>query len=280
MDLIQAIQFAQLVNAAYAIPPSDLTNAAGKVINVTYGPSTLKYQVATTIYACDLATDMNPNRGASRVSIGLILQGDSGAVVVALRGTEGVMEWVHDAQFLLKKCPFLEAAGNTEDGFTDMYCSLAVAVDPGSPSLTTALTTLPFKQPVTSVTICGHSLGGALATLLALDVAANTKYNSPIVYTYASPRVGDPPFVSVYNHVVPNTFRIANRIDLVPKLPLPPLYAHVLGLFELNPIVLGLPPKILIKPDIPCEHYLSSYLYLLSLQAGGAVLELETACSP
>jgi Lipase (class 3) len=280
MDLIQAIQFAQLVNAAYAIPPDDLTNAAGKAINVTYGPSNLKYQVATTIYACDLATDMNPNRGASRVSIGLVLQADSGEVVVALRGTEGVMEWIHDAQFLLNKCPFLEAAGNTEDGFTDMYRSLAAAVDPGSPSLTTALTTLPFKQPVTSVAICGHSLGGALATLFALDIAANTKYNAPIVYTFASPRVGDPTFVSVYNHVVPNTVRIANRVDLVPKLPLPPLYEHVLGLFELNPIILGIPPKILIKPDIPCEHYLSSYLYLLSLQAGGTVLPLETACSP
>jgi len=87
-------------------------------------------------------------------------------------------------------------------------------------------------------------------------------------------------FVSTYNQVVPNTFRIANRIDLVPKLPLPPAYEHVLGLFELNPIKLGLPPQILVKSTIPCEHFLNSCLHLLSLLAGGAVLPLDTRCAP
>jgi hypothetical protein len=130
------------------------------------------------------------------------------------------------------------------------------------------------------VTICGHSLGGALATLLALDVAANTIFKNPTVYTYASPRTGDNAFTVFYNHMVPNTIRIANRMDLVPKLPMPPLYDHVSTPSELNPVqMIPLPPKVLVKPTLACEHILDTYLYLLSLAAGGEVIPLDAQCA-
>lgn len=275
MDLNQAILYAQLVNAAYAVAPDSTANAAGQTVTV----GTATYDVITSIFANDLSTDMNPDRGKARVSIGLLLQASvAGDVVVAIRGTEGIQEWIHDAQFLLEPCPFMAAAGQTEDGFTDMYRSLRTGLDLASPTLTQALPKLQFPRAVTSLTICGHSLGGALATLLALDVGVNTAFN-PTVYTYASPRTGDPQFVSVYNHEVPNTTRIASRLDLVPKLPLPPFYEHVLGLNELNSVKLTpLPPTILIKPDLACLHILASYLYLLSLQAGGSIFALKQGC--
>jgi len=275
MDLNQAILYAQLVNAAYAVDPTDVTNHAGQNINV----GAVSYQVVTSIFANDLATDMNPEGGKSRVSVGLIFQ-VAGDVVIAIRGTEGIQEWVHDAEFLLVTCPFLAGAGHTEDGFTAVYMSMTTSLDPMCPRVTQALPGLKFPRPVTSVTICGHSLGGALATLLALDVAANTPFKNPAVYTYASPRTGGPQFVATYNQVVPNTNRIAGRLDLVPKLPLPPLYDHVLGLYEVNSIQLGIPPKILIKPDLACLHILTSYLYLLSKQAAGAILPLMPQCVP
>ncbi len=276
MDLNQAILYAQLVNAAYAILPGNTTNAAGQTITL----GARSYQIVTSIFANDLATDMNPSRGNLRVSIGLILQAaDTGDVVVAIRGTQGVQEWIHDADFDLVTCPFLPGAGHTEDGFTEMYLSMTTSLDPACPRVTSTFPTLPFPRPATSLTVCGHSLGGALATLLALDIAANTTFKEPIVYTYASPRTGGPQFAATYNQVVPNTFRIAGRLDLVPKLPLPPLYEHVLGLYELNSVTL-FPPRILVKPDLVCLHILTTYLYLLSLQAGGAVLPLEPACAP
>ncbi len=281
MDLDNAILFGELVNAAYAIAPTDTANRAGQVINTGYGAVHVAYEVVATLYACDLATDMNPNRGRDNVSIGLILQATAtGDVVIAIRGTEGILEWLHDAEFLPVKCPFLAGAGHTEDGFTAMYSSLRTGLAAGSPPVVHALSTLPFKHAINALTICGHSLGGALATLLALDVAATTPFKAPIVYTYASPRTGDALFVSTYNQVVPQTFRMANRLDLVPKLPLPPLYEHVLGLYELNPIKLGIPPTILVKADIVCEHALISYLHLLSQRAGGPVLPLAPECVP
>ncbi len=162
-----------------------------------------------------------------------------------------------------------------------MYESLSTAPAPGSPSVVGALATLPFKPAPSSLTICGHSLGGALATLLALDTAANTTFKNPTVYTYASPRTGNPAFASTFDQVVTNSFRIANRLDLVPKLPLPPAYEHVVTLYDLNPIqLLPLPPKILLNPSIACEHALNSYLYLLSVASGGPVIALDPACAP
>ena len=277
MDLNQAILYAQLVNAAYAISPLNTTNAAGQTVSV----GGADYQVVTSIFANDLSTDMNPIRGQNRVSIGLILQAAGGGdVVIAIRGTEGIQEWIHDADFLMVPCPFLAGSGHTEDGFTAMYLSMTTGIDSGSPTLIKALPTMAFPKPVTSVTICGHSLGGALATLAALDIAVNTAFKKPTVFTYASPRTGGPQFAATYNQVVPNTNRIAGRLDLVPKLPLPPLYDHVQGLVELNSVQLGVPPKILIKTELLCLHILTSYLHLMSQLSGGPVIPLQATCTP
>jgi Lipase (class 3) len=278
LDVMKAIEFGQLVNATYATAPSDLKNAAGQALSA----GGIDYVVVTTIYANDLATDMDPSRADDEVSIGLICQvTQTGDVVIAIRGTEGILEWTHDAEFDLVPCPFLVGAGHTEDGFTAMYESLSTGTAPDSPTVVNGLAKLAFPHPVSSVTICGHSLGGALATLLALDVAANTVFSEPAVYSYASPRTGDSLFASTFDQVVSNSYRIANRLDIVPALPPPIDYEHVLNPYELNPIrITPLPPKILVKSTLACEHSLATYLYLLSLQSGGPVLPLERACKP
>jgi hypothetical protein len=272
MDLNEAIKFAQLVNAAYAAEKGPV-------------PDTAPYVLIATVFANDLATELNPDRGKNRIEIALILQNPgTGEAVIAIRGTEGILEWTQDGKFLLVPCPFLPSAGHTEDGFTAMYNSMTVGAAAGSPSVRKAISDPAFgwKKPVSSLTICGHSLGGALATLLALDVAANTPFppfTSPTVYTYASPRTGGPQFVSTYNHVVPDTLRIANRLDIVPKLPLPPLYDHVLGLVDLNPVKKVIPLEFWVKPEIPCLHILTSYLHLLSREAGiTPPLPLDAKC--
>jgi len=103
--------------------------------------------------------------------------------------------------------------------------------------------TLPVK-------VTGHSLGGALATLCALDIAYNfkSKFKSISMYSLASPRVADAladkndrgnaaTFVSHYQQYVPDSYRVVNTVDPVPTLPCaltPPLLttnvcAHVLG---------------------------------------------------
>ena len=277
VDVTTAINVAQLLNTTYDTLPSDLTNAAGTAVSA----GGINYTVVTTIYANDLATDINPSRGDDEVSIGLICQDQAGNVVIAIRGTEGTLEWIHDADFLQVPCPFLAGAGHTEDGFTAMYESLRTGAAANSPSVVSALATLKFPHPVSSMTICGHSLGGALATLLALDVAANTAFNNPAVYTYGSPRTGDSLFASTFDQVVKNSYRVANRLDIVPTLPPPVDYDHVLNPVDLTPIrLLPWPQKVLVKFNPGCEHSLITYMYLLSLESGGAVIPLESTCQP
>jgi hypothetical protein len=279
MDVAAAIQFGQLLNQTYDVAPSDLTNSAGKVL--TAGAAS--YTVVTTIYANDLATDMNPSRINDTVSIGLICQTNgTGDAVITLRGTEGTLEWIHDAEFLTVPCPFLAGGGHTEDGFTAMYNSLRTDAAPNSPTVAQSIGTLKFPRPVTSVTVCGHSLGGALATLLALDVAANTAFRNPVVYTYGSPRTGDSLFVSTFDQVVTNSYRVENRVDIVPKLPPAPMYEHVNQAYELNPVrLLPFPPQILVDFTPSCEHAVATYLHLLSLNLGGEqVIPLDADCQP
>ena len=135
MDLNIAIQFGQLVDAAYAVDPADLTNQAGKIVNAGLIGGGVAYEVVTSIYANDIATDLNPLRGNNRVSIGLVLQASApGDTVIAIRGTDGIKEWVQDAKFLNVPCPFLPGAGNTEDGFTAMYKSMTMGAAAGSPA--------------------------------------------------------------------------------------------------------------------------------------------------
>jgi hypothetical protein len=281
MDLNKAILYAQLVNEAYRPAASDLTNRAGQVVSAGLGTAKTQFDIITTIYANDLSTEANRARATFQVSIGLILQAQgSGEAVIAFRGTEGIKEWVLDAHFGTIPCPFLASAGEMEDGFTDMYESVATGTAAGSPSLVESLTDLAWKQTVETVTVCGHSLGGALATLATLDIAVNAAapYHNVTSYTYASPRTGDVQFASKYNQMVANTFRIANELDVVPRLPLLP-YEHVKGEFDLRPYTV-LPPRFLVQPNPYCEHILSSYLFLLSHCAGGQILPLQAVCGP
>ncbi|HEY6385081.1 MAG TPA: lipase family protein [Candidatus Acidoferrum sp.] len=269
MDWNKAIQYAQLVNAAYDV-------FAGKA------PVTPGYDLLATIYANDLATDSNPERGNTRVKMGLILQAqDSGEAVVTIRGTEGIKEWVQDAQFLDEAFTFVSGGGRTEDGFTDMYRSMSVEEGLGALSVVRTLGTVGWKRDVSSFTICGHSLGGAIATLLALDVAANAPvpFNNPTVYTYASPRAGDHDFAMKYHQTVATTYRFVDTVDLVPKLPGIFPYRHVTDAILLDSLTL-IPPRVRLQPNPLCWHILSSYLYLMSFYSGGAVLDPETECAP
>ena len=77
-----------------------------------------------------------------------------------------------------------------------------------------------------SIYVAGHSLGGALATISAMDIVAKDKFNNPIyLYTFASPRVGDNVFADKFNEFIIQekikAFRFANSEDIVPKVPFP-----------------------------------------------------------
>lgn len=272
MDLNAAIQYGCCVKAAEDITPTDLTNRAGQTMPIGAPGNQVNYKVVATVYGNDLVTPKNAVAANQFVSFGLVLQDPTGSVVIAIRGTEGIIEWLQDADFPQIACPVVPGSGKTEQGFTDVYMSLCMTPNANSTRLVQALAGLPFPIAVTSVTICGHSLGGALVTLLGLDVTANTPFKLPTVYSYASPRTGDSQFVDTYNQLVPNSFRIANRLDIVPALPPAAFnYDHVDTFVELK-------PGIKVRIDPFCRHHLTTYLYVLGKMAGVAGLPLNTEC--
>lgn len=72
---------------------------------------------------------------------------------------------------------------------------------------------------------CGHSLGGAMATICAVRCMLSYIRSEPEeVYTYGSPRIGCNRYV---NHVKLNHFRWVNNNDIVTRVPPPWLgYRH------------------------------------------------------
>lgn len=67
----------------------------------------------------------------------------------------------------------------------------------------------------------GHSLGGALATLAAVDFQAMHRIETERVscMSFGAPKAGNFGFAKIYNELVPQSFRIVNDTDLVARMP-------------------------------------------------------------
>lgn len=267
IDWNVAVKYAKLVLLAESIPPAGDDNALKLAI------ANAGYTYLETLYANEVATDINPHAGEI-VSYGFLALSPANELVASIRGTDTVWEWVHDASFLMVPSPIPGLSGLTEDGFTAIYRGLRTDKPAGSTSAVAAIKANLTAGGATSVTVCGHSLGGALATLLTADVAVNTPCRTPVGYTYASPRVGDHIFAGSFNSVVPSNHRVVNRQDLVPQLPpfLPLPYEHVNTKFELSP------PFGKIKPSLLCMHHLTTYVWLMEQLAGSGTDPLNPEC--
>ncbi|KAF5834575.1 hypothetical protein DUNSADRAFT_8700 [Dunaliella salina] len=81
------------------------------------------------------------------------------------------------------------------------------------------------------VYITGHSLGGALATLCAYELATRrgpARSRQRIsMYSFGAPRAGNKVFAAAYNACVPDSWRITNSNDIIPTVPRLLGYAHV-----------------------------------------------------
>jgi hypothetical protein len=67
------------------------------------------------------------------------------------------------------------------------------------------------------IIIAGHSLGGGLSQLCALDLS----YYNPLHYSFASPLIFNPIAGDVFDKNVKKSYRVANVSDLVVMSPLP-----------------------------------------------------------
>ncbi|XP_062206365.1 phospholipase A1-II 4-like [Phragmites australis] len=172
-------------------------------------------------------------------------------VVVAWRGTMRPMEWLNDLDFTLVPADGVLAPG---DGAVPRvhrgWLSIYTAREPTSrySKLSAREQILQeirrlmdkYKDEDTGITIVGHSLGAAVATLNATDIVSNVLNNRPgnngpasrracpvTVVAFGCPRVGDASFKALFD-ALPDLrlLRVCNAPDVVPVYP-PMGYADV-----------------------------------------------------
>jgi triacylglycerol lipase len=134
------------------------------------------------------------------------------AISVVFRGTKTISEWIADATLSQVAYPYVAESGMTETGFTGVYAAIRDAI-------VDEVNELAADETYATLYVTGHSLGGAVSVLAAIDLAAATRFTAPIVYTFAGPRAGDPRFADAYDAAVGTTWRVVNTNDEVPKLP-------------------------------------------------------------
>ena len=139
--------------------------------------------------------------------------------IVSFRGTETPEDWLKDFDSVAVPFPDVANSGLVHQGFDAVYRTIRDSVIAGVGAV---------KVNAKSMWITGHSLGGALALLAALDFGKSAV--PPLisqVYTFAGPRVGDDTFEKLFDATIPLCYRVWNRWDIVPQLPPPPLFIHV-----------------------------------------------------
>lgn len=129
-------------------------------------------------------------------------------ILISVRGTVSRADVLRDAD--AHQVSFDDGVGKAHGGFYQAYRAMRDFV----------LQYLDQFHVGQRIIICGHSLGGAIALLLAegLRRAQDAHYNI-LLYTYGAPRAADSDFTSGASSLVHH--RIVNHNDPVPSVPAP-----------------------------------------------------------
>lgn len=140
----------------------------------------------------------------------MILPGAGGETVVAARGTQTTADWLSNAHAGIAAGPF---GLGVHAGFDRIYRSFAEGLIAAVP-------------PTGTVHVVGHSLGGALANLVAAALARSDQRQVKL-YTFGAPRVCLPPSAAMLQQRLraDNIYRVYNIADPVPMVP-PYPYLH------------------------------------------------------
>tara|TARA_E500000331_G_scaffold354980_1_gene409363 strand:- start:4390 stop:5112 length:723 start_codon:yes stop_codon:yes gene_type:complete len=139
---------------------------------------------------------------------------------ITFRGTSSLKDWMADL-----KCStvspdiYKDVRIQVHSGFYDQYASLRK-------DIILKILHLQYMYKIYNFVICGHSLGGALTTLCALDLIMNDYLYDPIVVTIGAPRVGNTAFANQYKQNIKNSFRLTNINDPIPYFPLTFRFHH------------------------------------------------------
>ncbi|KAG8099154.1 hypothetical protein GUJ93_ZPchr0013g37820 [Zizania palustris] len=139
------------------------------------------------------------------------------SIIVAIRGTQenSVQNWIEDLIWnqLDMSYPNMPNA-KVHSGFFSSYNNTILRQ-----AITSAVHKARKSYGDINVIVTGHSMGGAMASFCALDLAINLGSESVQLMTFGQPRVGNAAFASYFAEYVPNTIRVTHGQDIVPHLP-------------------------------------------------------------
>jgi len=151
--------------------------------------------------------------------------------VIAIRGTDTQHQWLED--FCAIAQPIPHGPWWMHQGFDDVWNSIAASLQKAWDTACSANA---------QVYITGHSLGAAIALILGVQ------HPEAFTWTLAGPAVFSP------IHGLPpaaNVVRIVNPSDLVPKVPIPPLFQQIGQQID----IAGAPDPL----DFVLQHSLDTY---------------------
>ncbi len=225
-----------------------------------------EWSVAAVVTGQDAFLRKTLDLDARRVFYGWVLRRNvehaSGPLeyALAIRGTSRWAEWCIDAEFL--PCTPHPGAGSVESGFWGLYQTLKLR----APNSTDG-NELPLVAAVTamvgpgSLMVIGHSLGAALATYTAVDLADPGRLGKRVsTRLIASPRPGDGLFAQYAGARIADCVGYASPDDIVTKVPLGFDYAALPTTVELP----ADPPGYVITGGLGGQHHVISYLLRLN----------------
>ena len=164
----------------------------------------------------DHARDAKPEARAMAAAVAhpdlfgfIVREAATGAVIVSIRGTLVPEEWLRNFTVIPAEYSILPNFGTVHLGFRLVYASVRASLEQG-------LAAVPRN---TRITVLGHSLGGAMATVAGPDIKRNLKQQSVDVCTFGGPRVGKPDFRGKFDAEIARCYRVTNQFDIVPQVP-------------------------------------------------------------
>jgi triacylglycerol lipase len=153
------------------------------------------------------------------------LAADDKIVLVAFRGTElsDLQDVLDDAQATFTPFGDDDLKREVHSGFDAALARVSTEIEQQIVSFINPVGGKRARQ----VFITGHSLGGALATLMFARLMLHGQRPVPTMYTYGCPRVGNSAFARELDRSYPERIhRIVNETDIVPNLPPLPAFHH------------------------------------------------------
>jgi predicted lipase len=141
----------------------------------------------------------------------VVVRTDANRISIAFRGTESYVDWIINMTRYIKGCDFLSGTGGhagTLDQYTELRTRILAFVDTS------------MHAGIRDILITGHSLGGALSTLCAADLATQFPMLQVVCYPLNSPRVGNRQFVHRIGQLSNLSItRVQTQHDIVSCLP-------------------------------------------------------------